>query len=150
MCAIKHTAIFKEDLYGCFCEWRSGINLSKILATMKHYKKKLSWWSNFKKIYFPLFWFSLKQILGSKRKCLSHYRLFLFHDVQIFLFAAKNENWNYRSKTPGIFPNFLIGTYRTERTLKKLFKLNIFEDIYSILPKNFKHSQLLIEQTKDV
>ena len=128
MCAIKHTAIFKEDLCGCFCEWRSGINLSKILATMKHYKKKLSWWSNFKKIYFPLFWFSLKQILGSERKCLSHYQLFLFHDVQIFLFAAKNENWNYRSKTPASFLIFWLGLTVLKELWRilKLLKLNIF------------------------
>ena len=41
LCFMKHTAIFKEHVYGGFCEWKPVIKLSKILATMKHYKKAL-------------------------------------------------------------------------------------------------------------
>ena len=52
---MKHAAISKKHVYGCFCEWKSVINLSKILATMKHYKKSFPDEATFKKGPFSLF-----------------------------------------------------------------------------------------------
>ena len=66
----------------------SSSMLSKILATMKHYKKMFLIKVIFRKSFFSLFWFSLKQILGSERKHLSHHRLLvsfvipLAHDME--------------------------------------------------------------------
>ena len=39
LCIIKGTALSKKHLYDCFCEWRSGIKLSKVLAMLKRHKK---------------------------------------------------------------------------------------------------------------
>ena len=70
LCVIKHTVIFKEQLYGCFCKLKSVIKLSKILATMKYYKKT----------------FLIKQLLRS-------FKYFLF----ILIFSETNSR--FRTQT---------------------------------------------------